>query len=152
MKLWLVAVGRARADPARALYRDYVERLTWPFTLREVEIKRKVTGAELRRLEAEALLTALPNGAAVAALDERGIGLTSAAFAARLGAWRDGGVGDLAFVVGGADGLDDSVRQRADLLLSFGVMTWPHMMVRAMLAEQLYRADRILAGHPYHRG
>ena len=120
--------------------------------MREVEIKRKVTGAELRRLEAEALLTALPNGATVAALDERGIGLTSAAFAARLGAWRDGGVSDLAFVVGGADGLDDSVRQRADLLLSFGVMTWPHMMVRAMLAEQLYRADRILAGHPYHRG
>ena len=151
MKLWLVAVGRAKADAARALYCDYVERLTWPFALREVEVKRRVAGAELRRLEAEALLAAIPDGAVVVALDERGSGLTSAAFAARLGGWRDGGVGDVAFMIGGADGLDETARRRADLLLSFGIMTWPHMMARAMLAEQLYRADRILAGHPYHR-
>ncbi|MBB6254707.1 rRNA large subunit m3Psi methyltransferase RlmH [Nitrospirillum iridis] len=85
------------------------------------------------------------------ALDERGKALPSEAFARQVGAWRDGGVADLAFVIGGADGLAEEVRRRASLLIAFGPMTWPHMMVRGMLAEQLYRAQQILAGHPYHR-
>jgi 23S rRNA (pseudouridine1915-N3)-methyltransferase len=85
-------------------------------------------------------------------LDERGKAEASAAFAARLGAWRDDGVRNVAFLIGGADGHDARVRKRADAILSFGAMTWPHLLVRAMLAEQLYRAHSILAGHPYHRG
>ena len=90
-------------------------------------------------------------GAVTVALDERGTALSSAGLAARLGAWRDGGVRELRFLVGAADGLSDAERAGADLLLAFGPATWPHLLVRAMLAEQLYRAMTILAGHPYHR-
>ena len=85
------------------------------------------------------------------ALDERGKSLTSEAFAKTLARWRDEGTADVAFVIGGADGLADTLRKRARLLLSLGAMTWPHMLVRGLLAEQLYRAERIWAGHPYHR-
>jgi 23S rRNA (pseudouridine1915-N3)-methyltransferase len=88
----------------------------------------------------------------VVALDERGAALSSAAFAERLGTWRDGGIPDLAFLIGGADGLADTVRQRAGLVLSLGLMTWPHLLARGLLLEQIYRAQQILAGHPYHRG
>ena len=97
------------------------------------------------------LLAAVPADAAVVALDESGQALSSRALAARIGRWRDDGRGCIAFLVGGADGLDDAVCARADLVLSFGKATWPHMLARAMLAEQLYRAQQILAGHPYHR-
>ncbi len=117
--------------------------------LREVEDKRGPTGRVAR--EADLLLSALPKGATVVALDERGKALSSVELAHRLARWRDEGAGDIAFAIGGADGLDDAVRARADLVLSLGAMTWPHLMVRAMLAEQLYRAQQILAGHPYHR-
>ncbi|WP_119678039.1 23S rRNA (pseudouridine(1915)-N(3))-methyltransferase RlmH [Indioceanicola profundi] len=151
MRLWLAAVGRAKPGPARDLFEEYQGRLGWPLTLREVEVKKRVEGEELKRLEAELLLAAIPAGAKLVALDERGRALPSSDFAARIGAWRDQGTADIAFVIGGADGLAEEVRRRADLLLAFGPMTWPHMMVRGMLAEQLYRAQQILAGHPYHR-
>ena len=84
-------------------------------------------------------------------LDERGVALGSAMLAARLGGWRDDGVREVRFLIGAADGHDDATRGGADLLLGFGPATWPHLLVRAMLAEQLYRATSILAGHPYHR-
>ena len=84
-------------------------------------------------------------------MDERGRDLKSRELADRIGRWRDDGVQDLAFAIGGADGLSQAVRDRADLLLAFGRATWPHMLVRAMLAEQIYRAQTILSGHPYHR-
>jgi len=151
MRLWLAAVGRARGGPARDLYEEYAGRIAWPLTLREVEVKKRLPPEELKRQEAELLLAAVPAGAVVVALDERGKAMDSAAFAQRVGAWRDGGVADLAFLIGGADGHGEDVRRRADLLMAFGPMTWPHMMVRGMLAEQIYRAQQILAGHPYHR-
>ena len=97
------------------------------------------------------LRATLPKQAVLVALDARGQSLTSEAFAARLAKWRDGSAGDLAFVIGGADGLEPALVKRADLVLSLGAMTWPHMLARAMLAEQLYRAATILQGHPYHR-
>jgi 23S rRNA (pseudouridine1915-N3)-methyltransferase len=133
------------------LLEEYSGRLAWPLTLREVDVKRRVDGAELRRLEGELLLAAVPPGAVVVVLDERGRTLDSPGFARQIGQWRDSGRAELAFLIGGADGHCDSVRQRADLLLSLGAMTWPHMLVRGLLAEQLYRAAQILAGHPYHR-
>lgn len=151
MRLWLAAVGRARGDPARALYDDYAGRLSWPLTLREVEVKKRLPPDELKRQEAELLLAAIPAGSTVVALDERGASLGSEAFARKLEGWRDGGAGDIAFLIGGADGHGEAVRRRADLLLSLGAMTWPHMLVRALIAEQLYRAQCILSGHPYHR-
>ena len=155
MDLVIVAVGRARAGPTRALYDHSAGRLASPVfgrpRLVEVEAKRARTGSPRREEETAALLAAIPAGAAVVALDERGEPLTSTAFADRLESWRDTGRRCLTCVIGGADGLTDAVRARADLLLGFGAMTWPHMLVRAMLAEQLYRAATILSGHPYHR-
>jgi 23S rRNA (pseudouridine1915-N3)-methyltransferase len=106
----------------------------------------------LKAREAELILAAMPSGARLVALDQRGAEWSSRELAGRIGKWRDGGTGDLAFAIGGAEGLGSAVVERADSVLSLGAMTWPHLLVRCMLLEQLYRAQQILAGHPYHRG
>lgn len=147
----LIAVGRLRRGPEKALYDHYAGRLGRPITVREVEEKRPLSGPELKKREGALLLGALPAGCRVIALDERGKTLSSVAFSDLVAAWRDEGVPAAAFVIGGADGLSDEVRARADVLLSLGKMTWPHMLVRGLIAEQLYRAQQIAAGHPYHR-
>jgi 23S rRNA (pseudouridine1915-N3)-methyltransferase len=147
----LAAVGKARPGPERDLFEHYRKRLSWRLTLKEVEEKRPLPAAERMAREAELLRAAVPKGFLVVALDERGKQIDSVAFAAAIGGWRDHGRHDLAFLIGGADGHADSLRRSADLLLSLGAMTWPHMLVRALLAEQLYRAESILANHPYHR-
>lgn len=149
MRLTIAAVGRAREGPMRALYDDYVGRLPWQVTLREVA---EADGPQRSEREGEKLLAAIPDGAHVIALDETGKTMNSRKIAAWIGRQRDEGCRDLAILIGGADGLTEMIRKRADLVLSFGAMTWPHMMVRTMLAEQLYRAHTILTGHPYHRG
>jgi 23S rRNA (pseudouridine1915-N3)-methyltransferase len=151
LRIVVCAVGRARRDPARALFEHYSGLLRWPFELKEFEERRKLPREQLRARECEMLLDGVPAGAVVVALDEAGQALASRTLAGRIGRWRDDGRGCIAFLVGGADGLNDAVRARADLVLSFGKATWPHMLARAMLAEQLYRAQQILAGHPYHR-
>lgn len=151
MRIVLVAVGRGRSGVERDLYDHYAARLTWPLSLKEVEPKGTLPPARLKAREAELLLAVVPNGAKLVALDERGEALASEAFAKRLGAWRDEGVAATAFLIGGADGLDETLKARADLRLSLGRVTWPHLLVRGLLAEQLYRAQQILAGHPYHR-
>jgi 23S rRNA (pseudouridine1915-N3)-methyltransferase len=151
MRVQVIAVGHARLGPMKALERHYAERIAWPLEIREVAERRKLAGAELVEREGALLLAALPRGAVAVALDERGVALSSAAFAQRLAAWRDGGASDLAFLIGGADGLSAAVKRRAALVLSLGAMTWPHLLARGMVLEQLYRAQQILAGHPYHR-
>ena len=151
MRLLIAAIGRLKTGAMQDLYQDYARRLTWPLTLREFEVRRPLPVDERRREEARSLRGAVPAGAALVALDERGATLDSAAFARRLAGWRDGGIGDLAFLIGGADGLDPALPAVANMVLCFGAMTWPHPLVRVMLAEQLYRAQQILAGHPYHR-
>ena len=153
MRILVAAVGRARPGPARELFEEYRRRIAWPIALSEVEERRKLPPERLRAREAELLLAALPkaNDLRVVALDERGRTFDSAEFAARLAAWRDEGVSDIAFLIGGAEGHGEAVRARADLVLSLGAMTWPHLLVRGLLAEQLYRAQQILSGHPYHR-
>ena len=162
MRITVAAVGRSRAAkggaPEQALFDDYARRLVargpagLTLDLREVEERRKLPTAARRAAEADLLLAQIPNGATRVALDGRGKTLSSEDFAKRLARWRDDGVGDLAFVIGGADGLDRRIIDGAGLVLSLGAMTWPHLMVRAMLAEQIYRAQSILLGHPYHRG
>jgi 23S rRNA (pseudouridine1915-N3)-methyltransferase len=117
----------------------------------ELEEKRRLSLAELKAREAELILAALPAGARLIALDQRGAEWSSRDFAERLRRWRDGGVADLAFAIGGAEGLGPAIIDRADGVLSLGAMTWPHLLCRCMLLEQLYRAQQILAGHPYHR-
>jgi 23S rRNA (pseudouridine1915-N3)-methyltransferase len=128
----------------------YTGRLNPPPALIELEEKRKLPPAQLQAREAELILAALPQGARLVALDEHGAQWTSRDFAERLAAWRDQSAA-LAFAIGGAEGLGGAVLERADAVLSLGAMTWPHLLVRGMLLEQLYRAQQILAGHPYHR-
>lgn len=151
MKLMLAAVGRAKNGPERALFEQYASRLKLPFDLREVEEKRPLSPAERMAREADLLLACVPAGAVVVALDERGRLHTSEEFARVYGGWLERGAPCVAFLIGGADGHGQAVRDRADALLSLSKMTWPHMLVRAMLAEQLFRAQSILDGHPYHR-
>lgn len=155
MRLHLCVVGRLRAGPERVLLDDYLRRFDrtgrplglGPVSVHEVE-DRKGGGMEA---ETVLLARALPEGAFTVAMDERGRGLTSPDFAALVARVRDGGRQDMTFLIGGADGLAPVLRERADLVLSFGPMVWPHMLARVMLAEQLYRAASILAGAPYHR-
>lgn len=155
MKVHICAVGRLRGGPERDLIDDYVTRFDrtgralglGPVELHEVEDKK---GGGMAA-EAALLERALPKGALICTLDERGKVMTSPDFANLLGRWRDDGRGDVAFVIGGADGIDPGLRAKADASLSFGEMVWPHMLVRVMLSEQLYRAASILAGSPYHR-
>ncbi len=151
VNLLLAAVGRSRPSPERSLFDHYAARLTWRLQLMEVEEKRPLPVAERRARETALLQAVIPKGATLIVLDERGKSMGSVAFAETLGAWRDSGRQDLAFVIGGADGHDEKLRREADLLLSLGAMTWPHMLVRGLLAEQLFRAEAILANHPYHR-
>jgi 23S rRNA (pseudouridine1915-N3)-methyltransferase len=151
MRISILCIGRVRGGPAMALYEDYAARLPWPIVLKEFEERRPLAVADRRAREAVLLQGALPQGAVAVALDEHGKALTSAALAKQLGAWIDQGRSDLAFLIGGADGLAPEIREQADLVLSFGPMTWPHLLVRPLLAEQLYRAHTILSGHPYHR-
>ena len=155
MKLRIVAVGRAKAGPEKTLLETYAKRLTWPLSVEEVEEKRPLSGDALKSREADLLLAAVDGKKAtqrvVIALDEHGKSMTSRELAKRIGQLKDQGVGEIVFLIGGVDGHGKAVLDRADLKLSLGAMTWPHMLVRAMLAEQLYRAQQILAGHPYHR-
>jgi 23S rRNA (pseudouridine1915-N3)-methyltransferase len=155
MRLHVCAVGRLRAGPERSLVDDYYTRFDrtgrplglGPVAELEVEDKKNLGMSA----EATLLERVIPTGALIVTLDERGAVLTSPDFANHLARWRDNGRQDVAFVIGGADGIDPSLRARADFSLSFGAMVWPHMLVRVMLAEQIYRAATILGGGPYHR-
>lgn len=155
MQVHICAVGRLRAGPERALIDDYLTRFDrtgralglGPAQVIEVEDKK----GGGRTGEAALLAKALPKGARMIALDERGKRHSSPEFAAALADWRDAGQGDIAFMIGGADGIDASLRAQAFSHLSFGAMVWPHMLARVMLCEQLYRAASILSGSPYHR-
>jgi 23S rRNA (pseudouridine1915-N3)-methyltransferase len=150
MRLTIIAVGRHKAGPLKELQEFYAERIRWPLAIREIEERRKLPTAELKAREAELIVAALPKAAVLIALDARGKHLSSTDLAARLAGWRDADA-SLAFVIGGADGLADPIIDKAKLVLSLGAMTWPHLLVRGMLLEQIYRAQQILAGHPYHR-
>lgn len=150
MRMVICAVGRLKPGPERELVERFARRMTWPLEIREVEERRKLPPAELKMREGELLEKVCPDGAVRVVLDETGRALASGELAGRIGAWRDAGR-DVAFLIGGADGHLPETRKSADLLLSFGAATWPHMLVRVMLAEQIYRAQEILAGHPYHR-
>jgi len=155
MRVHLCVVGRLRGGPENDLVSDYLTRFDRTRRAlglgpaRVVEVEDKKGGG--KGAEAALLRKAVPDGALICALDERGTAMTSPDFAGLLADKRDQGRGDIAFVIGGADGLDPGLVDQADLALSFGAMVWPHMLARVMLAEQLYRAASILAGSPYHR-
>ncbi|QJU57470.1 23S rRNA (pseudouridine(1915)-N(3))-methyltransferase RlmH [Sphingomonas sp. AP4-R1] len=138
MLLHIVARGRIGRGPEAELVARYLDRVSWPTKITELP-------------DRGGRVPPLATSSVTIMLDEKGPPLGSLAFATRLGRWRDDGVREARFLIGAADGFDDAERAGADLLISFGAMTWPHMMARAMLAEQLWRATSILAGHPYHR-
>ncbi len=138
--------------PEQELMTQYFKRLPWTHSIHEIDIKKQAANtAERKAREAEKLLAAVPEGAALIALDERGKHLKSRDLAKKIDDWQVTGFNTVAFIIGGADGLDASILDKADLKLALGTLTWPHMLVRAMLAEQVYRVWSILAGHPYHR-
>ena len=159
MRLTIAAVGRMKAGPEREMVARYLERAVGGgkplaltgFDVIELTESRASSSASRKADEAKALQASLPDGIVVA-LDERGKSIGSEVFATQIGRWRDDGRPAASFVIGGADGLDPAFVAKADLVLSFSPLTWPHQLVRIMLAEQLYRATTILAGHPYHRG
>jgi 23S rRNA (pseudouridine1915-N3)-methyltransferase len=136
--LHIVARGRIGRGPEAELVERYLKRVTWPVKVTELP-------------DNGGKMPALDGGARTVVLDETGAMLSSKAFAERLGSWRDSGVRETRFLIGAADGFGDAERSQADLLLSLGRATWPHLLARAMLAEQLWRAASILANHPYHR-
>ena len=157
MKLRILAVGRIKGGPEAALIAEYRKRLRWPLVIDEVEERRPLSGAELKAREGALLQAAIDRAAkaggrpVLVALDQRGKMLGSRDFAARLQAWEEQGAAEILFLLGGADGLAPEIRNQASFVLSLGQMTWPHLLARAMLVEQIYRAQQILAGHPYHR-
>ncbi len=140
----IIAAGKMRAGPVSDLWSEYRKRLKWPVNL--IEIEGRNAAEEQRKLAEK-----IEPGAFLFALDEKGKSLRSADFATRLEKLAVEGQSHIQFLVGGADGLNESLRNKAGYLLSFGSQTWPHMLVRVMLMEQLYRARQIIDGHPYHR-
>lgn len=153
MRFLVLTVGKWKHAPERALWEHYVARLPWEVQLKELAAAAAASPAEQKRKETEALIAAARQWGAdkLVFLDETGKAPPSEAFAAQLGRWRDGGDRAVAFLIGGDHGHDRARLTEAQLTLSFGPMTWPHLLVRGLLAEQLYRAYAILSGHPYHR-
>ena len=151
MDIIIACIGHLKAGAEADLLSRYVKQTRWNVIIREFEDKKSGSPAERKKRESEMLLSAVPNGAKVVVLDERGKQTGSEAFAKKLGVWQDEGTSAVVFMIGGADGHTEDLRKRADYLMAFGEMTWPHFLARVMLAEQIYRARTSLDGHPYHR-
>ena len=160
MRLTVLAVGHARGTHEAALSDEFIDRAGQmgrrmgisSIAVEEVSVSRARDVTSRIREECERLAARIPDGAHVILLDAKGKGMTSEDFAEMIGALRDAGTKDLALVIGGPDGLGALPGVRPGRSLAFGLQTWPHLLVRAMLAEQIYRSLTILAGHPYHRG
>ena len=159
MRFVVVSIGRLKQGPERELADRYRERFDdigrklgfRGLAVHEIPESRARDTATRIAEEAAGIAAAIPEKSVLVALDEHGKSIDSAAFARQLGQWRDEGIANTIFVIGGADGLSPDLQRKAKLKLAFGTATWPHQMVRVMLLEQIYRAATILAGHPYHR-
>ena len=151
MRINIIAVGRSAKSDETALVDRYFSRLSWQYKMIEVEEKRPLPPMQLMEKEAGLLLAAVPKNSVMVAMDSGGNMLSSEKLATKFEQWQQTGHSNISFLIGGADGLHKNVLERADYTLSLGTMTWPHLLVRAMLAEQIYRASTILSGHPYHR-
>lgn len=145
MKATIIAIGKCKKNsPEAAIINEYVKRSGWQLTIKEKD-------NSTQKDEAEFLQSSIPHGAKVIVLDERGENLKSTELAAKIADWQLTGTSEICFLIGGADGHLQSTRDRADLILAFGRLTMPHMLMRAVLTEQIYRIQTIIAGHPYHR-
>ena len=145
MKVHILAIGKCKKNsPEAMLIAEYVKRSAWNIIIKEKDNSNQVD-------EAEFLIASIPHGAKVVVLDERGENIKSTELAHKLENWMSAGCSDICFLIGGADGHIESTRKRADMVLSFGKLTLPHMLMRAVLTEQIYRVQTIISGHPYHR-
>ena len=145
MKATIIAIGKCKKNsPEAAIINEYIKRSGWQLTIKEKD-------NSTQKDEAEFLQSSIPHGAKVIVLDERGENLKSTELAAKIADWQLAGTSEICFLIGGADGHLQSTRDRADLILAFGHLTMPHMLMRAVLTEQIYRIQTIIAGHPYHR-
>ena len=159
MDIAIVAVGRMKSGPEREILSRYLDRAKKTgrqiglssFNIVEIAESRANNAATRKSEEAKSISAQLPDKSLTVALDERGKSISSTAFSGYISAWRDEGRGSLRFIIGGADGLERELVKKADLVLAFSALTWPHQLVRIMLAEQLYRTTTILSNHPYHR-
>lgn len=160
MRISIIAVGRMKSGPEREMVARYLERAIASgrqlsladFNIVELTESRASSAPARKAEEAKAIKAAIADGAIIIALDEHGKSMTSIKLSQTIGRWRDDGKQAVVFLIGGADGLDASLLQAADRNIAFSALTWPHQLVRIMLAEQLYRTTAILSGHPYHRG
>lgn len=150
MFIEIIAVGHLKNDPCFDLWSGYLKRMKWKVSLIELDFK-KGDARKVQNEQNQKIMNKLGARAFVVALDERGKVLASREFSKKLNTAQNHGFSKIQFVLGGADGLLDCVRERANLVMSFGALTWPHMLARVMLIEQVYRAQQILSGHPYHR-
>ncbi len=152
MNVTLCTVGRLRPGPEKDLFESYIKRIPWTVSVCEVEVRDTANPKQKAQAECESLSAKIPKGAKVICLDSRGKTKSSEAMAGLISDWRDSGVRDLCVLIGGADGLSEDIRRCSDVVLSFGSVTWPHMLMRVLVAEQLFRWHCILTDHPYHRG
>lgn len=150
LKIDVIAAGRLRKGPYFELSQEYMKRVQWSLSVYEIESKLKDDHA-VQLEEAKKIREHIKDEAFIIVLDEHGNGLRSLDFAKTLQNLQDTGESHIQFIIGGANGLTDEIKGRANLLLSFGQQTWPHLLARVMLLEQIYRAQQILTGHPYHR-
>lgn len=152
MHITIAAIGKAKShSPAVQLFEEYKKRLPWVLILKELDEKKPLPQTQRIEREAELLLGACTGSERLIALDETGKDLSSSQLARQIGDWQVAGYHKLAFIIGGQDGLSPSLKAKTHLTLSLSRLTWPHMLVRPLLAEQLYRCYTILTGHPYHR-
>ncbi len=150
LKVDIISVSRVKKGAYYDLIEDYKKRLRWKLNIYELESKY-TDAKKSQKDEEEKILKHINNSAIIIVMDERGKSLKSLDFASTLEKFKNNGDNHIQFIIGGADGLTDEVRSKANLLLSFGQQTWPHLLARVMLLEQIYRAQQIIAGHPYHR-
>ena len=147
----ITCVGKLKKGAEHDLCQEYIKRCKTKISIIEVEEKRSLSEDQLKEKECQLILNSVPSGAIIIALDERGKTMGSVEFANKIQSFELDGKSHIVFIIGGAFGLHPIIRQKADMIISFGQMTFPHMMVRAMLCEQLYRARSIMDGHPYHK-
>lgn len=146
----VIAIGRMTDSAMAEVAESYYSRIRWPLKMHEIK-SRKQDKRERHKEETTKIHDKLDSHALIIVLDERGYDLQSLKFANQLREWRDTGEKSVQFIIGGAEGLSDDIRNKANLVLRFGQQTWPHLLVRIMLLEQIYRAQTILDGHPYHK-
>ena len=152
MRMSIIAIGRARVGPESMLFKHYCERInSWSVNLVEKELRKKIDNTKIATVESELLMKAIPKGAFIVALDEHGKELPSKGFTKLINERSTLGQKEIAFIIGGANGLSPLILEASNYVLSLGKMTWPHMLVRGLLIEQIYRAQQINIGHPYHR-